>query len=200
MLLFFKACIVHVVFDALVTSLSMSDSQERGAGHLKKKKDVCMEYETWDLGGSKFLSVTAFPITFVFLTNLACPWAFAKKKSCLKLVEIFSGHVATKKQNYPWWNIAYKSKLQPSVSIFWAYTEGKILRYNVGMGQKSDTTTSTEMIGWVWDIHVTLKFSGDFWFYTGLTWLCFCIFLAVLDVVCESFTLQNIASFSILSN
>lgn len=118
MLLFFKACIVHVVFDAFVTSLSMSDSQERGAGHLKKKKDVCMEYETWDLGGSKFLSVTAFPITFVFLTNLACPWAFAKKKSCLKLVEIFSGHVATKKQNYPWWNIAYKSKLQPSVSIF----------------------------------------------------------------------------------
>ena len=27
-----------------------------------------------------------------------------------------------------------------------------------------------------------------------------CIFLAVLDVVCESFTLQNVASFSILSN
>lgn len=46
MLLFFKACIVHVVFDAFVTSLSLSDSQERGAGHLKKKKDVCMEYET----------------------------------------------------------------------------------------------------------------------------------------------------------
>ena len=33
--------------------------------------------------------------------------------------------------------------------FFGAYTEGKILRYNVGMGQKSDTTTSTEMIGWV---------------------------------------------------
>ena len=172
----------------------------KGGRSFEEKKDVCMEYETWDLSGSKFLSVTAFPITFVFLTNLACPWAFPKKKSCLKLVEIFSGHVATKKQNYPWWNISYKSKLQPSVSIFWAYTEGKILRYNVGMGQKSDTTTSTEMIGWVWDIHVTLKFSGDFWLYTGLTWLCFCIFLAVLDVVCESFTLQNIASFSILSN
>lgn len=37
MLLFFKACIVHVVFDAFVNSLSLSDSQERGAGHLKKK-------------------------------------------------------------------------------------------------------------------------------------------------------------------
>ena len=48
MLLFFKACIVHVVFDAFVTSLSMSDSQERGAGHLKKKKDVwSMKHETW---------------------------------------------------------------------------------------------------------------------------------------------------------
>ena len=46
MLLFFKACIVHVVFDAFVTSLSLSDSQERGAGHLKKKNGVCMEYET----------------------------------------------------------------------------------------------------------------------------------------------------------
>ena len=90
----------------------------KGGRSFEEKKDVCMEYETWDLSGSKFLSVTAFPITFVFLTNLACPWAFAKKKSCLKLVEIFSGHVATKKQNYPWWNIAYKSKLQPSVSIF----------------------------------------------------------------------------------
>ena len=49
MLLFFKACIVHVVFDAFVTSLSMSDSQERGAGHLKKKKMYVwsMKHETW---------------------------------------------------------------------------------------------------------------------------------------------------------
>lgn len=46
MLLFFKACIVHVVFDAFVTSLSLSDSQERRAGHLKKKNGLCMEYET----------------------------------------------------------------------------------------------------------------------------------------------------------
>ena len=45
MLLFFKACILHVVFDALVNSLSLSDSQERGAGHLKKKKVVCIEYK-----------------------------------------------------------------------------------------------------------------------------------------------------------
>ena len=45
------------------------------------------------------------------------------------------------------------SLISPNYSLqfpfFWAYTEGKILRYNVGMGQKSDTTTSTEMIGWV---------------------------------------------------
>jgi len=53
--------------------------------------------------------------------------------------------------------------------FFWANTDGKILRYNVGMGQKSDTTTSTEMIGCVWDIHVALKFSGDFWLYTVVT-------------------------------
>ena len=63
--------------------------------------------------------------------------------------------------------------ISPNYSLqfpfFWASTEGKILSYNVGMGQKSDTTTLTEMIGWVGDIHVTLKFSGDFWLYTGLT-------------------------------
>lgn len=63
--------------------------------------------------------------------------------------------------------------ISPNYSLqfpfFGAYTEGKILSYNVGMGQKSDTTTLTEMIGWVGDIHVTLKFSGDFWLYTGLT-------------------------------
>lgn len=200
MLLFFKACIVHVVFDAFVTSLSMSDSQERGAGHLKKKKDVCMEYETWDLGGSKFLSVTAFPITFVFLTNLACPWAFAKKKSCLKLVEIFSGHVATKKQNYPWWNIAYKSKLQPSVSIFLGIYRRQNFEIQCGYGTK-EWHHRLNWNDWMSMRHsCTLKFGGDFWLYTWLTWLCFCIFLAVLDVVCESFTLQNIASFSILSN
>lgn len=42
MLLFFKACIVHVVCDAFVTSLSLSDSQERGAGHYFEEKKRCM--------------------------------------------------------------------------------------------------------------------------------------------------------------
>lgn len=50
---------------------------------------------------------------------------------------------------------AHKSKLQLSVSKFLGIYRGQNLEIHVGLGQKSDTATSTEIIGLVWDTHLT---------------------------------------------
>ena len=103
---------------------------------------------------SKFLSVIAFPITFVFLTNL--PLSFCQTDKLFEASRNFfwpCGYKEAKLRMVKYCLQVQIIYLQPSVSIFLGIDRRQNFEIQCRYGEKSDITTSTEMIGWVWDIH-----------------------------------------------